>query len=111
MTTSGAPLTVVKCCAFRIPRVSHSGRSWKVAMNLYSESNGTSARRGRLRRVSSASTPILAARTTSAASVGSPITDSSSPTVASLERASPSPRREKSGGSAPATPVIAPVFS
>ena len=28
------------------PPVSHSGRSWNVAMNLYSESNGTSARRG-----------------------------------------------------------------
>ncbi len=30
----------------RIRAASHSGRSWNVAMNLYSESNGTSARRG-----------------------------------------------------------------
>ena len=47
-------------------------------MNLYSESNGTSDSRGYARRVSSASTPSFAASTTSAASVGSPITDPSS---------------------------------
>ena len=73
-------------------RASDSGRSWNVAMNLYSESNGTSARRGSARRVSSASTPILAASTTSAASVGSPMIDSSSATVASLHSARPSAR-------------------
>ena len=52
MTTSGAPLTVTKCGSCRIPPASESGRSWKVAMNLYSESNGTSARRGSASRVS-----------------------------------------------------------
>ena len=59
-------------------------------MNLYSESKGTSDSRGYARRVSSASTPSLAASTTSAASVGSPITDPSSSTTASLSRARPS---------------------
>ena len=46
-------------------------------------------RRGSAARVSSASTPIFAASTTNAASVGSPITDPSSPTVASQESTSP----------------------
>ena len=85
-------------------QASQSGRSWKVAMNLYSESNGTSARRGRASRVSPASTPIFAASTTNAASVGSPMTDSSSPTVASVHSTRPRARFRKSGGCAPATP-------
>ena len=80
-------------------------------MNLYAESNGTSASRGYARRVSSALTPSFAARTTSAASVGSPITVPSSPTVASVSRASPSARRVKSGTGTPATDSIVPVFS
>ena len=79
-------------------------------MNLYSESNGTSARRGKAARVCSASAPILAASTTNAASVGSPMTDPSSPTVASVHRISPSDNRRKSGNSSPATPRMAPVF-
>src|SRR5271166_6520236 len=83
-TTSGAPLTVTRCGCWTIGPASQSGRSWKVAMNLYSESNGTSARRGSVCRVCSASTPIFAASTTNAASVGSPMTDPSSPTVASV---------------------------
>ena len=66
-------------------------------MNLYSESNGTSARRGSASRVSSASTPIFAASTTNAASVGSPMTAPSSPTVASVHSTRPSARRRKSG--------------
>ena len=56
---------------------------------LEAESNGTSATRGYSRRVSSASTPSLAASTTRAASVGSPITSPASDTVASLHRHSP----------------------
>ena len=87
----------MKCGSWRTPPAIQSGRSWNVAMNLYSESNGTSARRGSVRRVSSASTPILAASTTSAASVGSPMIDSSSATVASLHSTRPSARRVKSG--------------
>jgi hypothetical protein len=93
-----------------IPPPNQSGRSWKVAMNLYSESNGTSARRGRASRVSGASAPIFAASTTKAASVGSPMTDPSSPTVASVHRIRPMARRRKSGAAPPATPRIAPVF-
>ena len=58
-------------------------------MNLYAESNGTSAARGYCVRVSSASAPIFAASTTSAASVGSPTTSPSSDTVASLHSVSP----------------------
>ena len=77
-------------------------------MNLYSESNGTSATRGNVRRVSSASTPILAASTTSAASVGSPMIDSSAATVASLLNASPSASGVKSGVGSPAGPRMAP---
>ena len=110
MTTSGAPFTVTKCGCCKIPPSSRPGRSWKVAMNLYSESNGTSARRGSASRVSSASAPIFAASTTNAASVGSPMTDPSSPTVASVHSIRPSARRRKSGSSPPATPRIAPVF-
>ena len=79
-------------------------------MNLYSESKGTSDRRGYVRRVSSASMPSLAASTTSAASVGSPITEPSSPTIASLSSASPRPSLVKSGTGTPATAVIAPVL-
>src|SRR6516165_8098229 len=79
-------------------------------MNLYSESNGTSASRGRASRVCTASTPIFAASTTNAASVGSPMTDPSSPTVASVHSTRPRARRWKSGSSAPPTPRIAPVF-
>ena len=41
-------------------------------MNLYAASNGTSAMRGYFSRVSTGSTPPLAASTTSAPSVGSP---------------------------------------
>ncbi len=55
-------------------------------MNLYSESNGTSATRGYSRRVSSTSIPPFAASTTRAASVGSP-TISPSWTAASLASA------------------------
>ena len=73
MTTSGAPLTSSMTCS-----APSSVTRWNVAMNLYSESNGTSDSRGYARRVSSASTPSFAASTTSAASVGSPITDPSS---------------------------------
>ena len=80
-------------------------------MNLYSESNGTSARRGSAWRVCSASTPIFAASTTNAASVGSPMTDPSSPTVASVHSTRPRARLRKSGGCAPATPRIAPVLT
>ena len=90
--------------------MSHSGRSWIVAMNLYRESKGTSARRGSARRVATASTPIFAASTTKAASVGSPMTDPSSPTEASVHSASPSARFLRSGSSPPATLRIAPVF-
>jgi len=79
-------------------------------MNLYSESNGTSVRRSSEFLVCSASALIFAASTTSAASVGSPMMDSSSATVASLQSVSPSARRLKSGSSEPATPRIAPVL-
>ena len=78
-------------------------------MNLYSESNGTSARRGSASRVSSASTPIFAASTTKAASVGSPMTDL---VVADggvgAQSTRPRARRRKSGTSPPPTPRIAP---
>ena len=77
-------------------------------MNLYSESNGTSARRASELRVCSASALIFAASTTRAASVGSPMIDSSSATVASLHSVRPSAKRRKSGSSEPATPRIAP---
>ena len=50
-----------------------SSISWNVAISLYSASNGTSATRGYVLRVSSTSSPPLAARTTSAPSVGSPM--------------------------------------
>jgi hypothetical protein len=79
-------------------------------MNLYSESNGTSASRGYARRVCSASTPSFAASTTSAASVGSPMTAPSSLTVASLSSTSAYASRVKSGISAPATERMPPVF-
>ncbi len=108
MTTSGAPLTVMKCGSVSSGRSMWAGRSWNVAMNLYSESNGTSAMRGNARRVSSASTPIFAASTTSAASVGSPMIDSSAATVASLHNARPSARPLKSGVGSPAGPRMAP---
>ena len=110
-TTSGAPFTLMRCRWAMIPPVSHSGRSWKVAMNLYSESNGTSARRGTDSRVCAASTPIFAASTTNAASVGSPMTDPSSPTVASVHSTRPSARLRKSGGCPPPAPRIAPVLA
>ena len=110
-TTSGAPLTVTRCGCWTTGPASQSGRSWKVAMNLYSESNGTSARRGRASRVSPASTPIFAASTTNAASVGSPMTDPSSPTVASVHSTRPRARLRKSGSCPPATPRIAPVLA
>ena len=79
-------------------------------MNLYSESNGTSASRGYVRRVSSASTPSFAARTTRAASVGSPTTSPASDTVASLSRTSAYASRVKSGTGAPATDRMFPVL-
>ena len=79
-------------------------------MNLYSESNGTSARRGMASLVCSAPTPIFAASTTKAASVGSPMTDPSSLTVASVHSTRPRARLRKSGRFPPATPRIAPVF-
>ena len=110
MTMSGAPFTLMKWGSWRTPPAIQSGRSWNVAMNLYSESNGTVVRRGRVRRVSSASTPTLAASTTRAASVGSPMIDSSSATVASLHSTSPSASRVKSGVGAPAVPRMAPDF-
>ena len=93
-----------------IPPVIWLDRSWKVAMNLYAESNGTSARRGRASRVCPASTPIFAASTTNAASVGSPMTAPSSSTVASVHSTRPSARRWKSGGFPPPVPRIAPAF-
>ena len=109
-TTSGAPFTDMKCDCWTIGPASQPGRSWKVAMNLYSESNGTSARRGMASRVSPASTPIFAASTTNAASVGSPMSDPSSATVASVHSTRPRARLRKSGSFPPATPRIAPVF-
>ena len=105
-TTSGAPLTSSTVCSAPSRAI-----RWNVAMNLYSESNGTSASRGYARRVSSTSTPIFAARTTRAASVGSPITEPSSPTTASVSSASPSASLVKSGTGAPATEVIGPVLA
>ena len=80
-STSGAPLTKQ-----RTTLRPSSSISWNVAMNLYSESNGTSPTRGKRRRVSSTSSPPFAARTTSAASVGSP-TISPSRTAASFASA------------------------
>jgi hypothetical protein len=53
----------------------------------------------------------LAARTTRAASVGSPTTVPSSATVASLSRTSPKASRVKSGTDDPAAEVIAPVLA
>ncbi len=50
-------------------------------MNLYSESNGTSATRGNAARVSSMSSPPFAPSTISAPSVGSPIRLSPSSTA------------------------------
>ena len=79
--TSGAPFTKQ-----RTTLRPSSSSSWNVAMNLYSESNGTSATRGNSRRVSSTSIPPFAASTTRAASVGSP-TISPSWTAASLASA------------------------
>ncbi len=77
-------------------------------MNLYAESNGTAATRGYVRRVSGASTPIFAASTTSAASVGSPTTSPVPETVASLSRHNPYASSVKSGTASPATWVIFP---
>jgi len=79
-------------------------------MKLYPESNGTSARRGQARRVSSAAKFSLAARATSAASVGSPTTSPASLTVASLHSARRRARRVKSGTDVPATDSISPDF-
>ncbi len=53
--------------------------------------------------------PSLAASTTRAASVGSPITDPSDSTTASLSSTNPRASRVKSGTGAPATERIAPV--
>jgi hypothetical protein len=84
---------------------------WKVAMNLYAESNGTSATRGNFARVSSASAPSFAASTTRAASVGSPMTAPSSDTVASLQSVSPRASWVNCGTGSPAAWRTSPVFS
>ena len=78
-------------------------------MNLYSESNGTSAARGYCAREIPASTPILAASTTRAASVGSPVTVSSSLMIASEHSVRPSASGVKSGTSRPAEARSAPA--
>jgi hypothetical protein len=74
MRTSGAPLTKQRTMG----RSCASVISWKVAMNLYSESNGTSAIRGKRLRASSTLTPPFSASTMSAPSVGSPMSASPS---------------------------------
>ena len=100
--TSGAPLTKQRTTA-----CAASSISWNVAINLYSESKGTSPTRGYARLVASTSTPPFSARTTSAASVGSP-TISASRTAASLASAIGS-RKGSSGVSvSPATRRIVP---
>ena len=68
-TTSGAPFTQIRTSPFG----ELGSARWNVAMNLVTESNGTSARRGRSARSVGASSPAFAAITTSAASVGSPM--------------------------------------
>ena len=68
-TWSGAPLTKQRTMS----RPDSSCTRWKEAISLYSESNGSSARRGKFLLVSSESKPPFSARTTSAPSVGSPI--------------------------------------
>ena len=81
--------------------------AWNVAMSLYAASKGTSAIRGYRSRVSTGSTPPLAARTTSAPSVGSPTRPPSFAT-ASEERAIGSMYWSSDASGSPATRVDLP---
>ena len=102
-STSGAPLTKQRTTLRPLSSI-----SWNVAMNLYSESNGTSPTRGKRRLVSSTSSPPFAASTTSAASVGSP-TISPSRTAASLASAIGSRNGSSEVSVSPAMRRILPV--
>ncbi len=100
---SGAPLTKQRTTSFP----ASSFIRWKVAMSLYAASNGSSAMRGYSCRVRTGSIPPLAASTTRAPSVGSPIS-SPSFTTASAHNAIGS-RKGSSGTSAwPPTLLIWP---
>ena len=102
---SGAPLTLI--C--RQP--SASGSRWNVAMNLWTESNGISAIRGRRARSTLASTPALAASTTRAASVGSPTIPPSAVSALLLHTTADTSAGRRSETSALPGPVIRPSGS
>src|SRR6266516_175895 len=106
----GSASAAVIASSSRSRAANASTRSPRSDSWLYAESNGTSARRDSDSRFCSASTPIFAASPTNAASVGSPMTDPSSPTVASVQSTRPSARRWKSGGFVPHVTRIEPAF-
>ena len=112
MTTSGAPLTVMKCGALQDAAAEPVGtvveRRHELVLGVERHLGPSRERRRgspRPRRPSSPRAPRTPLRS------GSPMTDPSSPTVASQESTRPRARREKSGTGPPATPRMAPVLA